>query len=81
MLNSVYVLYHTRVDAFGCENNKCLGVFSDLNEVEKAKQYALKQKGFDLKIIPTVFRLWSMKSISRNGWKALAIKPIYFQAA
>ncbi len=46
MLNSVYILYHTRVDAFGCENDKCLGVFSDLDKVEQAKQYALKQKGF-----------------------------------
>ena len=46
MSGSVYVLYHTRVDAFGCDNSKCLGVFSDLAEVEKAKQYALKQKGF-----------------------------------
>lgn len=46
MLNSVYVLYHTRVDALGCENNKCLGIFFDLNQIEKAKQHALKQKGF-----------------------------------
>lgn len=46
MLNTVYVLYHTRVDAFGNDNDKCLGVFSDLTEVEKAKQYALQQKGF-----------------------------------
>ena len=46
MKNSVYVLYHTRVDSFGCDNDKCLGVFSSLEEVEKGKQYALKQKGF-----------------------------------
>lgn len=42
----VYVLYHTRVDAFGCNNDKCLGVFSSIEKVEKAKQYALQQKGF-----------------------------------
>ncbi|MGR6981616.1 hypothetical protein ACUHGC_09510 [Testudinibacter sp. P27/CKL/0425] len=46
MSNSVYVLYHARTDLLGCENNKCLGVFSSLAEVEKAKQYALTQKGF-----------------------------------
>lgn len=46
MKNFVYVLYHTRVDGFGCDNDKCLGVFSGLKEIEKAKQYALKQKGF-----------------------------------
>ncbi|EGZ50898.1 DUF7336 domain-containing protein [Neisseria wadsworthii] len=45
-LNTVYVLYHTRIDALGHENDKCLGVFSSLEEVEKAKEYALKQKGF-----------------------------------
>lgn len=28
------------------KNDKCLGVFSSPEEVEKAKEYALKQKGF-----------------------------------
>lgn len=45
-LNSVYVLYHTRTDASGNENDKCLGVFSSLAEVDKAKNHALTQKGF-----------------------------------
>lgn len=46
MKNVVYILYHTRVDDWGCDNNKCLGVFSSMKEIEKAKQYALQQKGF-----------------------------------
>lgn len=46
MNNSVYVLYHIRVDDLGCDNYKCLGVFSSLEEIEEAKQYALQQKGF-----------------------------------
>ena len=44
--NSVFLLYHTRVDSFGCDNDKLLGVFSDLEQANKAKQYALTQKGF-----------------------------------
>ena len=46
MTNSVYILYHTRVDELGCDNDKCLGVFSSLEKVEEAKKYALQQKGF-----------------------------------
>lgn len=46
MNNSVYILYHTRIDELGCDNIKCLGVFSNSEKVEKAKQFALQQKGF-----------------------------------
>lgn len=46
MTNRVYILYHTRVDAFGCDNDKCLGVFSDTKKAERAKRYALNLKGF-----------------------------------
>lgn len=45
-VDKVYILWHTRVDAFGCDNDKCLGVFSSLDNAEQAKQYALTQKGF-----------------------------------
>ena len=45
-MDKVYILWHTRVDAFGCDNDKCLGVFSSLDNAEQAKQYALTQKGF-----------------------------------
>ena len=45
-VDKVYILWHTRVDAFGCDNDKCLGVFSSLENAEQAQQYALTQKGF-----------------------------------
>lgn len=45
-MDTVYVLWHTRVDGFGHDNDKCLGIFSSLEKAEKAKQYALTQKGF-----------------------------------
>lgn len=46
MLDSVYVLYHTRVDESGYEDDKCLGIFSNPELAEEAKIYALQQKGF-----------------------------------
>lgn len=44
--NCVYILYHTRVDSLGCDNIKCLGVFSSTEKAKEAKHFALKQKGF-----------------------------------
>lgn len=64
-MDKVYILWHTRVDAFGCDNDKCLGVFSSLKNAEQAKQYTLTQKGF--KDYPDGFGI-SEYTIDKQEW-------------
>lgn len=65
MSNSVYILYHTRVDELGCDNDKCLGSFSSLEKVEEAKNMLYNRKVS--KIILMASPLLSMKLINKNG--------------
>lgn len=64
-MRKVYYLYHVRYEDTDDEDVKVIGIYSSRKQVKLAIERMKKKR--DLSIFPTIFRLFKMLLIEKDG--------------